>query len=273
MTGETNYFLLIFAETYFMQHILIDSAIGILSFILVVYAIAQFIKDNSIVDIAWGIGFIIATSISFLESNKFFVQNLLANSLVVIWGLRLAIYIFVRHHGKPEDYRYKEMRDSWGKNVLLMGFLKVFFPQAIVMYIIAFPILVVNSFPHNEIQITDIAGGIIWLIGFFFEAVGDMQMFNYKKNPANKGKVMRYGLWKFTRHPNYFGEATMWWGIFLIAIPSGYWYLSLLSPIVITLLIIKVTGVELLEKKYKDNVEYQDYNRKTNSFFPGLPKK
>ena len=255
-----------------MEHILIDSAIGILAFILVVYAIAQFLKDNSIVDIAWGIGFIIATAISLFESQKFFTQNLLVNSMVVIWGLRLAIYIFVRHHGKPEDYRYKEMRDSWGKNVLLMGLLKVFLPQAIVMYIIAFPILMVNSSPHDGIQITDIIGGIIWLIGFYFEAISDMQMFNYKKNPANKGKVMKYGLWKFTRHPNYFGEATMWWGIFLIAIPSGYWYLSLLSPIVITLLIIKVTGVELLEKKYKDNAEYQEYIRKTSSFIPMPPK-
>ena len=256
-----------------MQTILIDSAIGILAFILVVYAIAQFIKDNSIVDIAWGIGFIIAASISFLESNKFFSQNLLVNSLVVIWGLRLAIYIFIRHHGKPEDYRYKEMRDSWGKNVLLMGLLKVFLPQVIVMYIIAFPVLAVNSFPHDGLQITDIAGAIIWLTGFYFEAVSDMQMFRYKKDPANKGKVMKYGLWKFTRHPNYFGEAAMWWGIFIIAIPSGYWYLSLLSPVVITLLIIKVTGVELLEKKYKDNPEYQEYIRKTSSFIPLPPKK
>ena len=153
-----------------MEHILIDSAIGVLAFILVVYAIAQFIKDNSIVDIAWGIGFIIATVISFFESQKFFTQNLMVNSMVVIWGLRLAIYIFVRHHGKPEDYRYKEMRDSWGKNVLLMSLLKVFLPQAIVMYIIAFPILMVNSSPHDEIQITDIVGGIIWLIGAGFSS-------------------------------------------------------------------------------------------------------
>lgn len=256
-----------------MQHIFIDGAIGILIFILLVYAIAQFIKDNSIVDIAWGIGFIIAMAISFFESQKFYTQNLLVNTMVVIWGLRLAFYIFLRHSGKGEDYRYKEMRDGWGKNAMLMALLKVFLPQAIVMYIIAFPVLAVNSNPHTEIQITDITGVIIWLLGFFFEAVGDAQMYVYKKNPGNKGKVMKYGLWKYTRHPNYFGEATMWWGIFVLAIPSGYWYLSLLSPIMITLLIIKVTGVELLEKKYKDNPEYQDYILKTSSFIPLPPKK
>ena len=256
-----------------MQHMLIDSAIGILAFILAVYAIAQFIKDNSIVDIAWGIGFIIATAISFFESQTFFTQNILVNLLVLIWGLRLSIYICIRHSGKGEDYRYREMRGSWGKNVQLMGLLKVFLPQAIVMYMIVFPILMVNFNPHPDLQITDIMGAFIWLIGFYFEAVSDGQMFNYKKDPANKGKVMKYGLWKFTRHPNYFGEATMWWGIFLMAIPSGYWYLSLLSPIVITLLIIKVTGVELLEKKYKDNPEYQEYIQKTSSFIPMPPKK
>ena len=165
------------------------------------------------------------------------------------------------------------MRASWGNNVALMGLLKVFLPQAIVMFIIAFPVLAVNCFPHDGFQLTDIAGGLIWFIGFYFEAVGDMQMYNYKKDTSNKGKVMNKGLWKFTRHPNYFGEATMWWGIFIIAVPSGYWYISLLSPVVITLLIIKVTGVELLEKKYKDNPKYEEYIRTTSSFFPMPPKK
>lgn len=255
-----------------MQTILLDSAIGITVFILVVCVIAQVIKDNSIVDIAWGIGFILAAGIAFTESGNFYLQNTLVNSLVVVWGIRLSAYIFIRHRGKGEDYRYKEMRESWGKNAVLMALLKVFLPQAIVMYILAFPVLMVNISPHNEIQITDIAGTLIWFIGFFFEAVGDAQMYAFKKNPENKGKVMRYGLWKYTRHPNYFGEATMWWGIFLIAIPSGYWYLSLLSPVVITLLIIKVTGVELLEKKYKSNPEYQFYINSTSSFFPWFYK-
>ncbi len=255
-----------------MQTILVHSAIGILAFILVVYTIAQLIKDNSIVDIAWGLGFIIAAATSYYESGICFTQNVLVNILVLVWGLRLAVYIYVRHSSNGEDYRYREMREGWGNNVALMGLLKVFLPQAVMMFIIAFPIMVVNSYPHNGFQITDIVGLIIWIIGFYFEAVGDMQMQNYKRNPANKGKVMNVGLWKYTRHPNYFGEATMWWGIFLIAIPSGYWYISLLSPILITLLIIKVTGVDLLEKKYANNPEYQEYIRTTNSFIPG-PKK
>lgn len=255
-----------------MQSILIHSAIGIFAFILVVYAIAQFIKDNSIVDIAWGIGFIIATAIALYGSGVFFMQNILVDLLVLIWGLRLAIYIFIRHHGKGEDYRYKEMRDGWGKNVALMGLLKVFLPQAIVMFIIAFPILIVNCFPHNSFQLTDVAGLLIWFIGFYFEVVGDRQMYNYKKDPANKGKVMDRGLWKYTRHPNYFGEATMWWGIFVLAIPSGYIWMSFFSPVLITLLIIKVTGVELLEKKYRDNPEYRNYIKTTNSFLPWFPR-
>lgn len=251
-----------------MQSILIHSAVGILIFVVVVYCIAQYIRDNSIVDIAWGMGFILAAGIAFFESGSFFTQNLLVNALVFVWGLRLSVYIFVRHRGKGEDYRYKEMREGWGSNVALMGLLKVFLPQAIVMFIIAFPVLVINCFPHDGFMITDMAGLMIWILGFYFEAVGDQQMFSYKKDPANKGKVMRTGLWKYTRHPNYFGEAAMWWGIFLIAIPSGYWYLSFWSPVVITLLIVKVTGVELLEKKYKDHPEYQQYIQTTNSFLP-----
>ena len=256
-----------------MQTILVHSFIHILVFVLIVYAIAQFIKDNSIVDIAWGLGFIIAAGTAFYESGLYFTQNLLVNILTLVWGLRLAVYIFVRHRGHGEDYRYKEMRGSWGNNVALMGLLKVFLPQAIVMFIVAFPVLIINCFPHDGFLLTDIAGAVIWIIGFYFEAIGDMQMYNYKKDPSNKGKVMNQGLWKFTRHPNYFGEATMWWGIFIIAVPSGYWFISLLSPVVITLLIIKVTGVELLEKKYKDNPKYQEYIRTTSSFFPMLPKK
>ena len=211
-------------------------------------------------------------AVAFYESKVFFTQNALVNILTLVWGLRLAIYIFVRHSGKGEDYRYKEMREGWGNNVALMGLLKVFLPQAIVMFIIAFPILAINCFPHDGFRLTDIIGGLIWLKGFYFEAVGDQQMFNYKKNPNNKGKVMNQGLWKYTRHPNYFGEATMWWGIFIIAIPSGYWWISVLSPIVITLLIIKVTGVELLEKKYANNPEYQQYIKTTNSFLPWFPR-
>ncbi len=253
-----------------MQSILIHSAIGIVAFILVVYAIAQFIKDNSIVDIAWGIGFIIATAIAFYESHVFFTQNLLVNVLV-LWGLRLSIYIFIRHSGKGEDYRYKEMREGWGSNVALMGLLKVFLPQAIVMFIIAFPVLVINCFPHDVFQLTDIIGLIIWVIGFYFETVGDQQMFNYKKDPANKGKVMNRGLWKYYRHPNYFGEATMWWGILVIAIPSGYWYISLLSPIVINLLIIKVTEWNFLKKNIRTIRNTSITFRQPIHFYPGFP--
>lgn len=255
-----------------METILLDSAVGIFIFIFAVYVIAQFIKDNSIVDIAWGVGFIIASGIAFAESGTFSFQNVLINILVLVWGLRLSAYIFIRHLGKEEDYRYKEMRKEWGKNAALMALIKIFLPQAVVMYLIVFPVLMVNINPHYEIQLTDIAGALIWLTGFFFEAIGDAQMYAFKKNPANKGKIIRHGLWKYTRHPNYFGEAVMWWGIFLIALPSGYWYFSVLSPVVITFLIIKVTGVELLEKKYESNPDYQDYIRTTSAFFPWFYK-
>jgi steroid 5-alpha reductase family enzyme len=259
---------------------LIDGII-LASIIIFIYMNIGFIfalltKRNDIVDIMWGLGFVIVAIITFLMSNDLSnLRRLIVTSLVILWGLRLGGYIFIRNRGKKEDWRYKKWRDEWGQYWILRSYLQIFIVQGIMMLIISAGIIVVNSFPSSDLLIIDICGVIMWIIGFFFESVGDWQLYRFKSNPANKGKIMTTGLWKYTRHPNYFGELTMWWGIFLLAalIEAPLSLIAIISPLTITFLLLKVSGVTMLESKYKDNLEFQEYASKTSAIFPWLPKK
>lgn len=222
-----------------------------------------------------GLGFIMVTIVTFfvVGDNRF--HQKLVSYLVVLWGLRLSIYIGIRNIGQPEDFRYASWRKEWGDNFLLRTFFQVFMLQGLVMFINTLPIVVVNNDLSlmKSYKILYPVGCAVWLVGFVFEALGDLQMFFFKSNthPAKK-KVLNTGLWKYTRHPNYFGEAVMWWGIFLLAIPSGRWYISVWAPITITFLLLKVSGVTMLERKYEGNDEYSQYKRNTNTFIPWFPK-
>lgn len=255
-----------------MDLILINSSLAALVYILIVYIIAQVKKDNSIVDVAWGGGFIVIMGVALLTMDYLYPRQALVFILVLVWGLRLAIYIHGRNKGKGEDFRYQEFRKSWGKHPWLHALVKVFLLQAVLMFVIALPLMRIAAYGQDKLMFLDFVGVLIWLTGFFFEAVGDYQMSKFKKNVGNKGKIMRTGLWKYTRHPNYFGEVVMWWGIFVISISAGNFWMSLLSPVLLTLLILKVSGVTMLEKKYTGNAEYDDYIKKTSSFVPWFPK-
>lgn len=244
---------------------------GILIFVVLLFFVALKLKDNSIVDIGWGIGFIIISIISLISGGKFLPAGLLVSTLVTIWGLRLALHIFIRGRGKGEDFRYKKWREEWGKTLVIRSFFQIFILQGFFMLVIGIPIIVTNSSTREGLNIIDFIGAIIWIIGFIFQAVSDFQLLKFKKNPASKGKIMKDGLWKYSRHPNYFGESVMWWGIFIISISSGNYFFSVISPLTITFLLLKVSGVPMLEEKYRDNDEYQDYIRKTSAFFPRKP--
>ncbi|HWB62682.1 MAG TPA: DUF1295 domain-containing protein, partial [Chitinophagales bacterium] len=224
--------------------------------------------------VGWGVGFIIVAYVTYACFGHFRPRQKLITFLVTIWGLRLALYILIRNWGKPEDFRYAQWRKEWGKNVVWRSFLQVFMLQGVIMFINTLPIVIVNASQHGNRALADVyaAGSLVWGIGFIFEAVGDWQMYMFKTNRHKHG-IMKTGLWKYTRHPNYFGEALMWWGIFLIAIPSGQWYISILAPVTITFLLLRVSGVTLLEKKYEGNDDYSNYKRSTNAFIPWLPKK
>ncbi|HNX36815.1 MAG TPA: DUF1295 domain-containing protein [Candidatus Cloacimonadota bacterium] len=236
------------------------------------FLLAVALKKNDIVDIAWGLGFILIAIVSFILQPINAPRMLLQSALVLIWGVRLALYIFIRNRGKSEDFRYAKWRRDWGRYWILRSYIQVFLLQGFFMLTIAYPLFSFDPALSPGLNWLDYLGLLIWLTGFFFEAVGDQQMRSFKQNPANKGKIMNQGLWRYTRHPNYFGESTMWWGLFLIALSNPHGWLAVFSPTIITFLLVRVSGVPLLEKKYADNPEYREYIRQTSSFIPRVPR-
>lgn len=254
------------------------NALALFVFFNLFFVIAQVKKNNGIADMAWGLGFVVVAITSLVYTGTYSIQALAVTLLVLLWGLRLFFYIGLRNWSKPEDFRYVEMRKKWKTNVRIKAYFIVFMLQMTFLYIISLPIQLVNLVQF-ELDMTGYiivgAGVFLWLIGFYFEAVGDQQLKNFKKDPANKGKILSTGLWKYTRHPNYFGEALMWWSVWIVSMSS----LSLtnlygiIGPIFITYLLLYVSGVPLLEKKYKDNEAFQAYAKKTSIFFPLPPKK
>ena len=244
-----------------------------LVFMLGVLAVSLKIKNNGIVDIAWGLNFILSAFVILMLSRNYSITSLFALTMVLIWGLRLATHIYFRNRGKPEDFRYQAWRKQWGKDVFWQSLKKVYLSQWLVSLPIAFAPAFVIFFSKKGSTFLNMAGIAVWAVGLFWEAVGDWQLAQFKKNPANKGKVMRYGLWKYTRHPNYFGEAKLWWGYMLMALTIPFGWLTIISPLTIDYMLLKVSGIPMLEKKYIGKKEYEDYQKTTSAFFPWKPTK
>jgi steroid 5-alpha reductase family enzyme len=232
------------------------------------FLLALKLKKNDIVDVAWGSGFIITAILFLFLVPGYSLRRIIVSALVLIWGLRLSFYIYIRNRGKQEDFRYAQWKKQWGNKWMIRSYFQVFILQGFLMLTIAYPIFLNSQSQTSALSYLDIIGIILWLIGFFFEAVGDAQLRRFKLNALNKGKIMDQGLWRYTRHPNYFGEATMWWGIFIITLNVHWGWLAIASPIIITTLLLRVSGVPLLEKKYETNPEYREYIRKTSGFVP-----
>ncbi len=256
-----------------MLSFILYSALAIFLYMILIFAIAQIKKDNSIVDTAWGPGFILVSLLTFWMSQRYVFRQFLVLALVVIWGTRLALHILVRNRGRGEDFRYAQWREDWGKWFFLRSFFQIFMLQGILLLVIAYPIILINSSSGKGIKIFDIIGTLIWLTGFIFEATGDYQLLKFKRRPENKGKIITRGLWKYTRHPNYFGETLIWWGIFVISLSVRVGWSAVVSPLLITFLLLRVSGVTMLEKKYTGHEGYRDYARRTSPFIPWFPKK
>jgi steroid 5-alpha reductase family enzyme len=222
--------------------------------------------------VAWGLGFILLAWISYFLYADSNLRGLLVGVLVTIWGLRLAWHIYLRNKGKTEDYRYLAWRKQWGDWFYFRSYFQVYILQGLFLFLIILPVLFINKNVSQGINIVDIIGVLIWLVGFFFEVVGDMQLSRFIKNPLNKGKIMQSGLWKYTRHPNYFGEVTGWWGIWLIAFSVSDGWISIIGPLTITILILKVSGIPLLEKKMEENPLFVEYKKRTSVFIPLPPR-
>lgn len=230
-------------------------------------------KRNDVADVAWGLGFVLMTWTSFFLSDDSGVRGLLVGLLVSIWGLRLAWHIHARNKGKTEDYRYLAWRKEWGNWFYIRSYFQVYLLQGMFLFLIAMPVLLINKNIGGALGLLDFLGVAIWLVGFYFESVGDAQLARFIKDPANKDKLMQSGLWAYTRHPNYFGEVTQWWGIWLIAlsVPNGVF--AIIGPLTITFLILKVSGIPMLEKKMAEHPDFAEYKRKVSMFIPYLWRK
>ncbi len=248
----------------------------VLALVLFVYMSIWFLislvkKRNDVADEAWGLGFVVVAWTSLLISQGSW-PGFLVTTLVSVWGLRLAWHINRRHQGKPEDYRYLAWRNQWGKYFYLRSYLQVFVLQGLLIFIVAMPIILINKNSPVGLGVLDFIGTTIWLIGFYFEAVGDSQLAKFVKKPNNKGKIINTGLWKYSRHPNYFGEITQWWGIWIIALSTPFGWLGIVGPITITYLILFVSGIPLLEKKMAQNPDFIGYKKQTSLIVP-LPRR
>ncbi len=248
-----------------------------LAVVLFVYVNLWFVfslvkKRNDVADIAWGLGFTLLAWTAYFISDGAGTRALLVGILVTVWGVRLALHIGKRNAGKPEDYRYAVWRAAWGKWFYLRSYLQVYLLQGFLLYVVALPVLLANRGEGTELGLSDLAGASVWLVGFLFEAVGDAQLAKFAGDPANKGRLMRSGLWRYTRHPNYFGEVTQWWGIWLIALSVPYGWMSVIGPLTITVLILKVSGIPMLERKMEQNPEFAEYKLTTSAFFPLPPR-
>jgi steroid 5-alpha reductase family enzyme len=254
---------------------LLISGLAILGFFFLLWIISLPLKNSSIVDIFWGTGFVIVAWLAFfLTPNGFLPRKIILVSLVTIWGLRLTMHILSRNWGKPEDYRYQKWREESGKIWWLKSFFQVFLLQGILMWIISTPLVIAQQLnPVQYLTILDFLAILIWMIGFFFESMGDMQLTRFKKDPVNKGQVLDSGVWRYTRHPNYFGDSAQWWGYYVLALAAGGWW-TIFSPILMTFMLLRVSGVALLEKTLAvTKPQYRDYIEATSSFIPWFPKK
>jgi steroid 5-alpha reductase family enzyme len=255
-----------------MMQLFIQCSIILLVYVTIWFFIALIKKRNDMADIAWGIGYILICLYLFINTNQWPVLILLY-CLVLAWGLRLSLHIYKRNKNKKEDFRYQAWRQEWGKHFLLRSYLQVFILQGFIALIILSPVIHAAVATPIDCNGFTWVGLCIWVVGFYFQAVGDYQLSVFIKQRKNKDEIIQTGLWKYSRHPNYFGEILMWWGIFIITIPIENSLYFIISPVCITLLLIFVSGIPLLEIKYKDNIAFEDYKRRTSMLIPWVPRK
>ena len=254
-----------------MINLLIQIAGILLVYVTIWFAYSLIQKRNDVADIAWGAGFVVVSMYLFYSQPQSPVATLIY-LLVTVWGMRLSVHIAARSQDKGEDFRYKKWREEWGQYFMIRSYLQVFVLQGFIMLIISAPIIIAGVAASKELNMWTLLGFLMWLIGFAFEAIGDYQLTIFIKNKQNKDDIIQTGLWKYTRHPNYFGEILLWWGIFIMTIPVENSLWGIISPITITYLLLKVSGVPLLEKKYADNPQFQAYKKRTSILIPMPPK-
>ncbi|HSV94859.1 MAG TPA: DUF1295 domain-containing protein [Spirochaetia bacterium] len=255
-----------------MFTIIFSVALIILAYMTCWFILAAITKRNDVADIAWGLGFIVVVAYLYLTTSNHSIQFIIITLFTTLWGIRLTTHIYGRFIKKSEDIRYVEMKKDWGVLYYPRTFLQVFVLQGFFMLLISTSAIVASQAPISPLHWLNIVGLLVWIVGFVFETFGDLQLSQFISKQENKGKLMTSGLWRYTRHPNYFGEVSQWWGIFLLVITLPQWYLAIISPLTISFLILKVSGIPMLEKKYEGRKDFEIYRQKTNAFFPWPPK-
>lgn len=257
-----------------------QASVAVLLMMFGVWLISLWKRNAGIIDIFWSLGFVLVSVIYLVQGagmggGDVIPRRQLVLGLVALWGFRLAGHIFLRGLGHGEDYRYAAMRKRGGDSFWWRSLLTIFCLQGALIVFVSLPLMWIFLAPQPEAwQWSDGLAVALWAVGFFFEAVGDWQLTRFKKDPANKGKVMDRGLWAWTRHPNYFGDFTVWWGFFAftLAVPGGGW--TVISVLLMSFLLMKVSGVALLEKTIgKRRPGYQEYIERTPAFFPAWPRR
>lgn len=229
-------------------------------------------RNVTIVDTFWPLAFVWLSIFYWYGSRTGTPRSTLVLGLVGVWGIRLALYLTLRNWGEPEDRRYRAMREYWGPRFWWVSWLTVFALQALLAWIVAMPLYAVMVSQQRDWTPWDVVGLSLWLTGFAWESVADWQLYRFRaRSPA--GAVLRNGLWRYSRHPNYFGEALVWWGFYVFAGAAGSWW-TIFSPALMTFLLLRVSGVPLLERAMSERrPEYAEYRRTTNAFFPWFPRK
>ena len=254
---------------------LLTAALTIVVLMVATWLISLAVTNASIVDIVWGLGFVcVAWAVRVRVDGGLDARRWLLVAMTTVWGLRLAGYLFWRNHGKGEDYRYRAMRKKYGARFGLISLVTVFALQGTLMFVVSLPVQLGQSDATPDIGVIAVLGVVVYLVGLTFEVVGDAQLARFKADPANAGTVMDRGLWRYTRHPNYFGDACVWWGIGLVAAETGSGAWGLIGSALMTVFLRRVSGVTLLEKSLvKRRAGYVEYVARTSPFVPRPPKR
>jgi steroid 5-alpha reductase family enzyme len=241
-------------------------------YMTVLFALAMIRRDNRVADVGWGPGFILVAWSTLFLSGSFTPRQLIAGMLVSIWGLRLAIRIYLRNRGKGEDPQYRQWRGKWGKVFVIRSYFQVFMLRGCLMLLIISPVLVINTYDLGNTGLGDFVGVFLWVLGFCFESLSDWQLDQFTSDPRTRGKIMDRGLWRYSRHPNYFGEVTMWWGLYVLALSVPWGRCSIIGPLTITFMILFLSGIPVTEKLMENSPAYNTYKKRTSVFIPWFLK-
>lgn len=248
---------------------LTDIALVMLCHTMLWFGLSRWFRRNDFADVAWGFGFFAIMTYLMVGGRPGSLSWILY-SMVIMWAGRLSIHIMFRLLQTMEDFRYREWKESWKGSEFLHSFSKVFLLQSLTALVVSAPLVVTGWSPEVQFGWVHLPGALIWLAGFLIETIADGQLRRYIGLGKPQGPLLRTGLWKYSRHPNYAGEILVWWGFFLMALPLPYGWVSIVSPILMTYILYRVTGVPLLEARFAGNKDYEEYSAITPAILPGF---